>query len=150
MIKVLVDADACPQVIRTILLRAVKRLQIPLIFVANQAFHYPKASNIKFVVVEKGFDVADNYIVKNISPNDLVITADIPLAGLVVDQGGYALSPRGEFFTSENVKQKLAVRNLMADLRGIGAVSGGPASPGLREQQAFANALDRFLTAHRK
>ena len=149
MINIIVDADACPQTIRNILLRAANRLKLPLTFVANQPFYFPKAPNIKFVLVEKGFDVADNYIVKIALPNDLIITGDIPLAASVVDLGAYALSPRGEFFTKENIKQILAVRNLMTDLRGIGAVSGGPSSPGQKEQQAFANALDKFLAAHK-
>jgi len=143
--KIVVDADACPQVIKEILYRAAKRLNILLTLVANQPLTIPRAPNIKFVLVERGFDIADKYIVSIIEPGDLVITADIPLASETVDKQAFALNPRGEFYTSENVKQKLATRNLMEELRGMGRISGGPAPLGRQDQQAFANALDKFL-----
>jgi uncharacterized protein YaiI (UPF0178 family) len=146
--KIVVDADACPQVIKEILYRAAKRLKIPLTLVANQPLRIPLAPNIKFVLVGRGFDIADKYIVSIIAPGDLVITADIPLASEVVDKQAFALNPRGEFYTSENVKQKLATRNLMEALRGMGRISGGPAPFDRQDQQAFANALDTFLAKH--
>lgn len=144
------DADACPSVIKNIIYRAAARTKLSLILVANSAFNFPKASNVRFVLVGKGFDVADNYIVQEVNLGDLVITGDIPLAAGVIEKGGYALNPRGEFYDLENIKHKLAVRNLMTDLRDIGQISGGPSPFGQREQQAFANALDRFLAKHRK
>jgi uncharacterized protein YaiI (UPF0178 family) len=144
-VKLYIDADACPQVIKTIVYRAAARTKRELILVANSPFNFPKAPNIKFVLVGKGFDVADNYIVQQVEAGDLVITADIPLAAGVIEKGGYALNPRGEFYDPENIKHKLAVRNLMTDLRSIGEISGGPRPFGQREQQDFANALDRFL-----
>lgn len=146
MIKLYIDADACPQIIKTIVYRAATRTKIELILVANSPFNFPKAPNIKFVLVGKGFDVADNYIVQQVNAGDLVITADIPLAAGVIEKGAYALNPRGEFYDAENIKHKLAVRNLMTDLRSLGEISGGPSPFGQREQQDFANALDRFLT----
>lgn len=145
MTKIWIDADACPQIIKQILYRAAVRTKIELVLVANMIFNYPKAPNIKFILVGKGFDVADNYIVQGVMPNDLVITADIPLAAGVIEKGAYALNPRGKFYDRENIKQNLAVRNLMTDLRDRGEISGGPSAFGAREQQAFANALDRFL-----
>ena len=149
MSKIYLDADVCPQIIKTIVYRAATRTKIELILVANSPFNFPKAPNIKFVLVGKGFDVADNYIVQQVNAGDLVITADIPLAAGVIENGAYALNPRGEFYDAENIKHKLAVRNLMTDLRNIGEISGGPNPFGQREQQDFANALDRFLTKHR-
>lgn len=143
--KILVDADACPLVIKEILYRAAKRLQIALWLVANQPLTVPRAPNIKFILVGSGFDVADNYIVQQVEPGDLVISADIPLVAEVIEKKGFALNPRGEFYTEENVRQKLATRNLMQELRSLGKISGGPPPLGQREQQAFANALDRFL-----
>jgi uncharacterized protein len=149
VIKIWIDADACPQIIKQIVYRAAARTKIDLVLVANMMFHYPKAPNIKFVLVGKGFDVADHYIIEQVAVNDLVITADIPLASGVIEKGAYALNPRGEFYDRENIKQKLAVRNLMTDLRERKEISGGPSAFGSREQQAFANALDRFLTKHK-
>lgn len=143
--KILVDADACPAVIKEILYRAARRLQLPLWLIANQRLTVPLAHNIKVIQVEKGFDVADSYIVEHLEPGDLVISADIPLVAQVIEKKAFAINPRGEFYTEENVKQKLATRNLMDELRSLGKISGGPAPLGQREQQAFANALDRFL-----
>lgn len=150
LMKIWVDADACPQIIKQILYRAADRTKTKVVLVANMMFAYPKAPHIQFVLVEKGFDVADRYIAQGVVMNDLVITADIPLAAAVIEKSAYALNPRGEFYDRENIKQKLAVRNLMTDLRDRGEISGGPRAFGPREQQAFANALDRFLTKHRE
>ena len=148
--KIIVDADACPHIVKETLYRAAKRLQVPLWLVANQPLTIPRAPNIKFILVGSGFDVADNYIVENVEPGDLVISADIPLVAQVIEKEGFALNPRGEFYTDENVRQKLATRNLMHELRSIGRIMGGPPPPGQKEQQAFANALDRFLAKHIK
>lgn len=145
MFKILIDADACPQTIKEILYRAAKRLSVPLFVVANQRFTIPVANNIKFVQVAKGFDEADRYITSVSEVDDLIITADIPLAAAVIEKGAYALNPRGEFYSADNIKQILAVRNLMHELRNTGQITGGPAGMKARDQQAFANALDNYL-----
>ena len=147
-VKILVDADACPNVIKDILVRASERLKITMIFVANKPLNVPKSPQISSVVVSSGFDVADQHIVTLIESGDLVITADIPLANEVIDKKGYALNPRGEFYTEENIKQRLTMRNFMDEMRTMGQASGGPPPLNKRDRQVFANALDRFLAKH--
>jgi len=146
--QIWVDADACPNVIKEILYRAAERKRIKLILVANQALSTPPSRYIKTIRVSAGFDVADNHIVQQIQAGDLVITADIPLAAAVVEKAGYALNPRGEFYTDENIRQRLAMRNLMEELRSSGEQIGGPARLSKSDRQAFANELDGFLTRH--
>lgn len=145
-IQIWVDADACPNVIKDILYRAAERLQIALILVANQPLKTPPSQVIKTVQVGAGFDVADNHIVQQMQVGDLVITADIPLAAEVIEKNGFALNPRGEFYSKENIKQRLTMRNFMDELRGSGVDTGGPASLSQSNRQAFSNQLDRFLT----
>lgn len=147
--RIWVDADACPKVIKEILFRAAQRLRIELTLVANADLRVPGSSFIKTLRVEKGFDVADNRIVELVQPGDLVVTADIPLAAAVIDKGGHALNPRGELYTPDNIKERLAMRNLMEELRSSGQVSGGPAAINNSDRMAFANSLDRLL-ARRK
>lgn len=144
-----VDADACPNVIKEILYRAAERVGVPLILVANQSLRIPRSPFIKAVRVEGGFDVADNHIVQHVQQNDLVITADIPLAAAVIEKGGHALNPRGMFYTPNNIKERLAMRDLMDELRGSGIQTGGPNILSHTDRQAFANELDRFLTRQR-
>jgi len=148
--KIWIDADACPGVIKEILYRACGRMQVELILVANQPLKVPPSPIIRTVQVPAGFDVADNYIVQNMSPGDLVITADIPLADEVIDAEGHAINPRGAFYTKENIKQRLTMRNFMEELRSTGQVCGGPPPLNHTDRQAFANALDRFLAKHCK
>ena len=143
--RIWVDADACPRVIKEILYRAADRLAIPLVLVANRPIHTPRSLNIRSVRVGTGFDVADRYIVEQVTPGDLVVTADVPLAADVVEAGGTALDPRGQLYTAENVQERLAVRNLMDELRGSGVELGGPASIQASDRRAFADQLDRFL-----
>jgi uncharacterized protein len=145
MAEIWVDADACPTVIREILFRAAERTQTVVTLVANQPVRAPRSELIRTLQVPKGFDVADNEIVRRLAAGDLVVTADIPLAAAVIDRGGVALNPRGELYTIENVKQRLAMRNLMTELRDSGTITGGPAVLGVRDRQSFANALDRWL-----
>lgn len=147
--RILVDADACPNVIKDILYRAVSRLKINMILVANQPLTIPKSSLIKSVVVGSGFDVADQYIINITTPNDLIITADIPLAAEVVKKGAFALNPRGELYTADNIKEKLSIRNLMDEIRGTGQLTGGPPPLSGKDNQKFANALDSFLAKHK-
>ncbi len=145
-IKIWVDADACPKVIKEVLFRAAEREQVLLTLVANQPLRTPPSRYIKSVKVAAGFDVADNEIVKLTEAGDLVITADIPLAAEVIEKGGNALNPRGEMYTAETIRQKLTMRDLMDELRGSGVNTGGPPAISQRDRQSFANELDRFLT----
>lgn len=145
-----VDADACPAVIKEILYRAAKRLGLPLTLVSNQPLRTPSSPLIRSVQVRRGFDVADNYIAERLQPGDLVITADIPLAAQVIENGGEAINPRGERYTPENIRERLALRDFMEELRGTGEVTGGPPPLGQADRQAFANALDRLLAQRRR
>ncbi|TXH59778.1 MAG: YaiI/YqxD family protein [Thiothrix sp.] len=148
--QIWVDADACPNVIKEILFRAAERQKIEVILVANQALRVPRSPFIKTKQVGTGFDVADNYIAQNVQINDLVITADIPLAAQVIERQAQALNPRGEFYTLENIQQRLSMRNFMEELRSSGAITGGPAALNQQDRQAFANQLDRFLARYAK
>lgn len=143
--QIWVDADACPKVIKEILYRAAPRVNTQLTLVANQPLAIPKSPFIKSIRVEPGFDVADNYIVQQVEQGDLVITADIPLAAEVLEKGGEALNPRGEFYTRETIRQKLTMRDFMDEMRGTGVMSGGPPPLNQGDRREFANALDRFL-----
>lgn len=141
-----VDADACPNVIKEILFRAAERRQVMLTLVANAPVRVPPSLYIKTMQVPGGFDEADRKIAELLQAGDLVITADVPLAADAVGKGAQALSPRGELYTKENVKERLAMRNLMDELRKTGINTGGPATLSLSDRQAFANQLDRFLS----
>lgn len=148
--QIWVDADACPNVIKDILFRAATRARVLLTLVANQLLRTPPSPYIKAIQVPSGFDVADSKIVQQMQSGDLVITADIPLAALVIEKGGHALNPRGQFYTIENIRERLAMRNFMDELRNTGVNTGGPAVLSLSDRQAFANQLDRFLTRVRR
>lgn len=148
--QVWVDADACPAEIKDLLFRAAKRTQIKVTLVANQPMRTPRSEFIDSLLVPAGLNVADQRIVELTEEGDLVVTADIPLAAQVVEKGGQALNPRGALYTAENIGQRLAVRDLMDDLRGEGQITGGPANFNAKDRQAFANQLDRWLTATRK
>ena len=145
-----VDADACPKVIKDILFRAAERVKLPVTLVANQPLRTPPSRFIKSVQVGAGFDVADNYIVQQLNAGDLVITADIPLAAEVIEKGGQAINPRGELYTTENIRQRLTMRDFMDQMRASGVDTGGPPSFNHGDRQAFANQLDRLLTANYK
>ena len=143
-----VDADACPNVIKEILFRAAERVRVPLTLVANKPLRTPPSPFIKSIQVAGGFDVADSHIVQQIQSGDLVITADIPLAAEVIEKHAHALNPRGMFYTRENIKERLTMRDFMDELRGSGIHTGGPKAMSQSDRQAFANQLDRFLTRH--
>ena len=138
--QIWVDADACPKVIKEILFRAAERRQIQLTLVANKMLYCPPSKVIRAMQVPAGFDVADNKIAQMVEQGDLVVTADIPLAADVIERGGHALNPRGEFYSKDNIQERLTMRNFMEGLRGSGVETGGPG-----DRQAFANQLDRFL-----
>jgi uncharacterized protein len=147
--QIWVDADACPQVIKEILYRAAERARVLTTLVANTALRTPASDFIRTVRVPKGFDVADDRIVEQVRPGDLVITADIPLAAAIIERGAHALDPRGELYSEDNVQERLAIRNLMQSLRSNGELVDGPAPFGPRERRLFADHLDRLLTRPR-
>jgi len=146
-VRIWVDADACPGEIKQLLYRAAERRKIKVTLVANQRMRTPRSEFIDSVLVTAGMDVADRRIVELVEPGDLVVTADIPLAAEVVAKGAQALDPRGELFTDANVGERLAVRDLLDELRAGGQITGGPANFSAKDRQAFANQLDRWLTA---
>jgi len=148
--QIWVDADACPKVIKEILYRVADKRKIKLVLVANATMWVPSSPYIETLLVGSGSDVADQEIVQRMAPGELVITADIPLAADVIASGGHALNPRGEFYTEDNIRERLAVRNFMDELRGSGVETGGPAALTQKDRQAFANRLDQFLTQQKR
>ncbi len=146
--KIWIDADACPKPIKELLYRAAERKKIILTLVANRSLGYPSSLWIRSIQVPAGADVADQEIVRQLEPGDLVVTADIPLAAETISQGGHALDPRGDFFSEENIRERLSVRNFMDDLRSNGVETGGPTAFSAKDKQKFANELDRFLARH--
>ena len=147
MIKIFVDADACPGTVKDILYRISQRTGIEVILVANQPLFIPRIPIVRSIQVSQGFDVADDHIVSLVEKDDLVITADIPLAAEVIDKGGKALNPRGELYTAANIKARLNMRDFMDSMRNSGVqVGGGPPPLSQRDTMEFANAIDRYLT----
>lgn len=144
--KIWVDADGCPTVVRDILYRNAVRRQVATVFVANRVTETPRSEWLTSIVVAHGADVADDWITEQVGAQDLVITADIPLAARVVEQGATGIDFRGDLYTRANVRERLSIRDFMADLRESGVQTGGASPFGLRERQSFANALDRLLT----
>jgi len=146
--QIWVDADACPRLIKEILFRAAERSQVSMILVANTLLWTPPSRFIRAMRVPRGFNVADLEIVGQVQSGDLVVTADIPLASEVIGRGGHALDPRGLLYTKDNIQERLAMRNFMDQLRGSGVDTGGPAPWSRGDSHAFANQLDRLLSAH--
>ena len=142
-----VDADAFPRSLRDILLRASKRLTIPVTFVANRYIRLPDSDLLTCIVAAEGPDQADDRIAELATEGDLVITADVPLADRVVESGATALDPHGTLYTEDNIKERLATRDLMADLRDTGLVTGGPESFGPKDVQSFADGLNRLISS---
>jgi hypothetical protein len=145
-IKIWVDSDACPRVIKEIVFRVSRRLSLPVCMVANTYITVPPSELITSIQVAKGADIADMYIFENITATDLVITADIPLAARVVEKGATAINPRGEVYTEANVGERLSMRDFMQGLRNNGVETGGPKPFGPKDRERFANAIDRILT----
>ena len=143
--RIWVDADACPGEIKAMLYRAANRTKIHVTLVANQVLTTPPSPFITTILVPGGMNIADRRIVELAAPGDLVITADIPLAAEVVTKGARALDPRGELYTDVNVGERLAMRNLVDEMRGGGRIMRGPSNFTPRDRQAFANELDRWL-----
>jgi uncharacterized protein YaiI (UPF0178 family) len=144
--KIWVDADACPAVIKEILYRAATRTTVPVTLVANHALRTPPSPYINTLQVTHGFDVADNEIVKRIATGDLVITSDIPLAAEVIAKGGHALSPRGELYSADSIGGRLNMRDFLDTMRASGINTAGPAALSQSDRQAFASHLDKLLT----
>ena len=147
--QIWVDADACPQVIKEILFRAADRAQVLTTLVANKLLRTPPSPFIRAIRVAAGFDGADHRIVREMQPGDLVVTADIPLAADVIAKGGHALNPRGEFYTTETIQERLALRNHLDELRGTGVRTGGPEALDTTDRKRFADQLDRLLARQR-
>lgn len=143
--QIWVDADACPAVIKEIVFRAAQRRHIQVTLVANQPLRIPSSPYVRFIQVTAGLDVADQRIVDSLAAGDLVVTADIPLASAAIEKGAAALNPRGEFYTTENIRERLSLRNFMSELRGAGMDTGGPPPLHARDRQQFANRLDAWL-----
>jgi len=143
--KIWVDADACPVVIKEIIFRAAARTGVEVTLVANQFVRVPPSPNITFLKVASGFDVADNEIVKRLNAGDLVITSDIPLAEDVIEKGALALSPRGDMHTTENIRARLNMRDFMDTLRASGVNTGGPPALNQADRKDFASHLDKWL-----
>ncbi|WP_145519463.1 YaiI/YqxD family protein [Yersinia mollaretii] len=143
--QIWVDADACPNVIKEVLFRAADRTGMMVTLVANQPLKTPPSKFIRTLQVASGFDVADNEIVQRVEKNDLVITADIPLAAEVIEKGGIALNPRGERYTPDTIRERLNIRDFMDTMRASGIQTGGPNTLNQRDRQQFANELDKWL-----
>ena len=148
--KIWVDADSCPVVIKDILFKAANRTGVHITLVANKPIRIPSSPHIKFLQVPSGFNVADAKIINSLNAGDLVITSDIPLAAEVVDKGGFALNPRGELYTTENIRDRLNTRDFMDSLRSSGVDTGGPPALSTRDRQSFANYLDQLLSKYVK
>lgn len=144
--KIYIDADAVPRLVKEVVFKASARAQIPVFLVANSYMSIPHTPLIRLIQVEQGDDVADYYIADHVQANDLVITADIPLAEIVVRKGVTAINPRGEIYTEENISERLSVRDFMQELRESGVQTGGPPPFGVKDKALFANSLDRILT----
>lgn len=146
MLKIWIDADACPKMVKEVIFKASFRLKVPVCLVANSYMSAPLAEHISTIQVEKGDDMADSYIVEHLSEEDLVVTADIPLASLVIEKGAMAINPRGELYTEENISERLSMRDFMQGLRDNGVDTGGPPPMGPKDKASFTNSFDRIMT----
>lgn len=146
MINIWIDSDACPKSIKEIVYRASHRLKIPVFVVANSYMSVPPGTLVRAIQVDKGSDVADQYIVEHLTPGDIVITSDIPLAALAVEKEALVIDHRGEAYTEENVRERLSMRDFMKEIRDSGVITGGPAPFGAKDVEYFSNALNRILT----
>lgn len=148
--QIFIDADAFPNAIRDIVIKASARLNLPLTFVANKPLKLENLPNLSFMLIPEGPDAADDRIAELVLPGDLVITADIPLADRVIAKNAFAMNPRGMLYTEHNIKDRLAMRDLLSELRDNGMITGGPAAFSRKDRQAFANQLDSFLVRQLK
>ena len=148
--KIFIDGDAFPNLLKPIILRAIEKQKLDTIVIANKKINIGSSKYIEYIIVELGADEADNKIVEMLSENDLVITADIPLADRTIEKNAHAIDHRGAMYTQDNIKQYLAIRNLMQDIRDSGEMTKGPPAFNLKDAQQFANALNNFLQKYNK
>ena len=146
--KIWVDADACPVVIKDILFKAAERVKVQMTLVANRPMRIPVSRCIEMLQVAPGFDVADNEIVKRLNIGDLVITSDIPLAAEVIEKGGHALNPRGELYSADDIRARLNMRDFMDTLRASGINTSGPPALSQSDRKRFASHLDKLLAKY--
>lgn len=146
--QIWVDTDACPRPIKELIVKGAIRHNLVTCFVANRRMEMPEGPLFSFVQVPQGPDEADNYIAAHVQPGDLVVTQDIPLAGLVVNQKAFALSPGGLLYTDNNIGERLSMRNFLTDMRDTGMITGGPRPFSEKDKREFANAFDRFLNKY--
>ncbi len=146
--KIWIDGDACPKVIKEILFRAATKRKVEMLIVANHLIATPPSVFIKRVMVEMGFDSADHYIVEHLLEHDLVITSDVILADRVISKKAMALNPKGILYTESNIKQSLSIRNLNESLRSNGIMTGGPSALNPKDVQSFSNHLDKLITRY--
>lgn len=144
--KIWIDADACPKDAKDLVFKSAARLQINVTLVANSYMNIPLSPLLNLIQVDQGADVADQYIVDHVNENDLVITADIPLAARIVEKNAIAMNPRGEVYTEDNISERLSMRDFMTNLRDEGNITGGPAPYGPNDRQRFANSLNMILS----
>lgn len=143
--KIWIDADACPKQVKEIVFKAAHRVKVTVVLVANSYQSIPHSELIQLIIVDKGADVADQYIIDHVGVNELVITADIPLAAKIVEKNALGLNPRGEIYTEENIGEILSMRDFMKELRDSGAMTGGPAAFNAKDTESFANSLNQLL-----
>ena len=150
MMKLFIDGDAFPNLLKPIIFRAIEKQKLDTIVIANKKINIGESNYIKYIIVDLGADEADNKIVEMLEENDLVITADIPLADRTIDKNAHAIDHRGSMYTKDNIKQFLAMRNLMQEIRDSGEITKGPAPFSQKDAQQFANSLNAFLQKHNK
>jgi uncharacterized protein YaiI (UPF0178 family) len=145
-----IDGDAFPNLLKPIILRSIERLSLSTKVIANKKIHLGTSKHIEYIIVDQGADEADNHILELCDVGDLIITADIPLADRIISKHAHAIDHRGELYSVDNIKQYLAMRNLMESIRESGELTGGPKAFGQKDAHAFANQLNAFLTKHYK
>ncbi len=148
--RLFIDGDAFPNLLKVIILRAIEKQKIDTIVVANKKINIGTSNYIKYIIVDQGADEADDKIVEMLEENDLVITADIPLADRTIEKNAHAIDHRGAMYTKDNIKQYLAIRNLMQEIRDSGEITKGPAPFNQKDAQQFANSLNNFLQKYNK
>ncbi len=148
--KLFIDGDAFPNLLKPIILRAIEKQKLDTIVIANKKINIGVSKYINYIIVDQGADEADNKIVEMLNQNDLVITADIPLADRTIDKNAHAIDHRGSMYTKDNIKQFLAIRNLMQEIRDSGEITKGPAPFSQKDAQQFANSLNAFLQKYNK
>lgn len=148
--RLFIDGDAFPNLLKPILQRAIEKQNLETIVIANKKISIGTTKGIKYIIVDAGADEADNHIVEMLEEFDLVITADIPLADRVISKNAHAIDHRGELYTTDNIKQYLAMRDLMQSIRDSGEMTKGPAPFSSKDAQNFANQFNKFLQSSHK